>query len=953
MLDGGKVNKPESDESSIASDFSIIPESMNHFTAREGVDEQRGSNIFVKSEEARSAMQGSTTTFGKVLFQDIQASYTADSDIAVCYVLTKEVAAKPSDRVAVYRVGFGSPQDYLTYEWAPVPSDEHDNIPLTVIFKARNLPLEAGEFFQFCYVTHEGQIVGVSTPFQLRSVGEVGGEEVCDEEEEGMVMIRTNESVLHDKIANLHKMNEALLSKTSEMKQKVADLERLLEDKTNQYTVSQHHLQVLETKMKKESSEKCELMGRLGQVVEEKGNLEEKAKLLTKQVKQHEDISVQFNKIKNEKLAVEEELQQVRQSYKEAKCTLMSSQDQLQKSEESIKRLSEELSDVKMDYEGAKKDLEFWTKSAANDQSEKTCLAQKYADANREIVQLSKELDTSRKTIADLEDRLSFTVVELTSSKDELGKVSLQITDAEKKHKISEERQLVVEQDNEQLKQTIVELREQVSQFKKLQESAENGREAAERIACDLSQRLQSAQTEYHNLAHTNLKLAKKLKKLRQTSSVQDGDTMNQSCISRASDWYKVSEMADGLQDEDAEDKRSNFDQERPVNTSVMQQSCLSNSCSAVTHSTSTDEINETVKRNMQVILQELTCQITSLKQQLESKTTSSACSCHNLSSGNVSGAEYKSEVPGSGKEQEGKDKQQGVEKESKTCIPKSNASEPQVAAADQQMLYGSTFLPAQRTAPVFLPDNIKVKMGTGIFKNTLPQQQQHEGGQGVRVKTVLPSAPPLPSNVCAAQGQDSEYPKIIPGVTGTAMSASLKVTSQPTITSAPSALLATDGAENMKSSTLPPPLLPETTPTARQAAVLRHLQPQPQTAHPSGPESDDEDFHSTGESADVPVSSNGPDRTTGEPMQCPMCSLTFPRNALLLLEQHIGSHLEFVCPLCSLAFQRSSQKQFEQHVQDHFADEDGSKDDGDDPLSDPSGPWGKHFRGPRLLEID
>lgn len=75
----------------------------------------------------------------QVLFQSIQATYTADSDIAVSYVLTPSVTAKSSDRIALYRVGFGSPQDYLSYQWAPTPSKDHtlNQLPLTVVFKGK------------------------------------------------------------------------------------------------------------------------------------------------------------------------------------------------------------------------------------------------------------------------------------------------------------------------------------------------------------------------------------------------------------------------------------------------------------------------------------------------------------------------------------------------------------------------------------------------------------------------------------------------------------------------------------------------------------------------------------------------------------------------------------------------------------------------------------------------
>lgn len=117
----------------------------------------------------------------------------------------------------------------------------------------------------------------------------------------------------------LSKEKDKLLGEFSSTREILEQKEKLLEDKTQQLTMCQHHLQVrmedhvitkffslsyifgvwrhsspqtllssvyilntqaLETKMKKESSEKCELMGRVGQVVEEKGHLEDRVKTL-------------------------------------------------------------------------------------------------------------------------------------------------------------------------------------------------------------------------------------------------------------------------------------------------------------------------------------------------------------------------------------------------------------------------------------------------------------------------------------------------------------------------------------------------------------------------------------------------------------------------------------------------------------------------------------------------
>ena len=68
-------------------------------------------------------------------------------------------------------------------------------------FTAETLPRDLGEFYQFCYVTHEAQIVGVSPPFQLVSVGSLRPNDINDEvEEEGLVVVTSQESNLRAKI---------------------------------------------------------------------------------------------------------------------------------------------------------------------------------------------------------------------------------------------------------------------------------------------------------------------------------------------------------------------------------------------------------------------------------------------------------------------------------------------------------------------------------------------------------------------------------------------------------------------------------------------------------------------------------------------------------------------------------------------------------------------------------
>ena len=59
------------------------------------------------------------------------------------------------------------------------------------------LPNDDGEFYQFCYVTHKGEIRGASTPFQFRAASPV--EELLTMEDEGnsdMLVVTTKAGLL-------------------------------------------------------------------------------------------------------------------------------------------------------------------------------------------------------------------------------------------------------------------------------------------------------------------------------------------------------------------------------------------------------------------------------------------------------------------------------------------------------------------------------------------------------------------------------------------------------------------------------------------------------------------------------------------------------------------------------------------------------------------------------------
>lgn len=103
------------------------------------------------------------------------------------------------------QVGWSTARDYYTFLWSPLPENyvEGTVVHRTVVFQGKSeqkpsyywpllidkivlllgfavlivfypppgyyVPNDDGEFYQFCYVTHKGEIRGASTPFQFRA----------------------------------------------------------------------------------------------------------------------------------------------------------------------------------------------------------------------------------------------------------------------------------------------------------------------------------------------------------------------------------------------------------------------------------------------------------------------------------------------------------------------------------------------------------------------------------------------------------------------------------------------------------------------------------------------------------------------------------------------------------------------------------------------------------------
>ncbi|XP_077362791.1 tax1-binding protein 1 homolog A isoform X2 [Festucalex cinctus] len=112
-----------------------------------------------------------TSNFAHVIFQNVGKSFLPQAPLECRYTLTPYITPHPKDWVGIFKVGWSTARDYYTFLWSPMPEkyEPGSTVDRTVAFQGYYVPKSDGEFYQFCYVTHGGDIRGASTPFQFRS----------------------------------------------------------------------------------------------------------------------------------------------------------------------------------------------------------------------------------------------------------------------------------------------------------------------------------------------------------------------------------------------------------------------------------------------------------------------------------------------------------------------------------------------------------------------------------------------------------------------------------------------------------------------------------------------------------------------------------------------------------------------------------------------------------------
>lgn len=327
-----------------------------------------------------SSMQSSN--FAHVIFQNVAKSYLPSAPLECHYTLTQHIQPHPKDWVGIFKVGWSTARDYYTFLWSPMPENyapgSTHNCVLT--YQGYYLPNDDGEFYQFCYVTHKGEIRGASTPFQFRTSSPI--DELLTMEDEGhsdMLVVTTKAGLLELKIEKTMKEKEELLKITAVLERETTQLRQELER--------------LESALSRERE--CS-----DQLVAEREGLLQASDILKAE---SEEVKKACKEMSSKILQLEEDLITVTQKVIEKENELDSIKDKLKK----IKLEKEQL---EFQLKNEKDEKELYKVHLKNTEIENTKLLTE--------VQTLKNLDVSKENL-------------IAHYKEELGKMKLCLSDKE------------------------------------------------------------------------------------------------------------------------------------------------------------------------------------------------------------------------------------------------------------------------------------------------------------------------------------------------------------------------------------------------------------------------------------------------------------------------------------------------------------------------------------------
>ncbi|XP_062425241.1 tax1-binding protein 1 isoform X2 [Rhea pennata] len=419
-------------------------------------------------EVPSSANPLQTSNFAHVIFQNVAKSYLPNTHLECHYTLTQFIHPHQKDWVGIFKVGWSTARDYYTFLWSPMPENytEGSTVNCVLTFQGYYLPNDDGEFYQFCYVTHKGEIRGASTPFQFRTSSPV--EELLTMEDEGnsdMLVVTTKAGLLEFKIEKIIKEKEELLKVTAVLEKETAQLRDQVERLEKELNHEKQRCDQLQT--------------------EQKNNIQASETLKT----ENDDLKKKHDEAASKVLQLEEDIMTVTQK-------AIAKETELDSLKDKLKKIMLEKEQLECALKTEKDEKELYKEDA-------TILKEQLRKAEDQIQASKQEAVLMSKELSDAVNVRDKTMADLHSARLENEKLKKQLADA-----LAELKKITALKNEQEVSSTVEhELRREVEDLKlRLQMAADHYKEKFKE--CQKLQKQVNKFTEQAKIAGNQQKLA-------------------------------------------------------------------------------------------------------------------------------------------------------------------------------------------------------------------------------------------------------------------------------------------------------------------------------------------------------------------------------------------------------------------------------------------------------------
>ncbi|XP_052804707.1 tax1-binding protein 1 homolog isoform X2 [Mya arenaria] len=388
-------------------------------------------------------LKNERSEFATVVFHNIAETYPEDAHVECNYTVTSDLVPTSRDWVALYKVGWMSPKDYIYYEWAPLPKDYTvgQDADASVLFPAHKLPNDDGEFYQFCYVSSSKQIRGASTPFQFRRPGADDYIEIEDEEA-NMLVIRSKTIFLEENLQKAE-LQKQRLQEAQEALQKERD------NIITKYQEAKNRLVAIET-------HNASLVAEVARQREEVGQLKTEMKDM---LSLKEELELKINNVEMANAAVLRERSELKVDLAKAKSEMQALQREKDELAGNNAVLQEQADLYKNHYTTSSTNLEQYSKQSEELQIRLAQQESLIDHLKHTTEKLNAELEDNRQN---LDKQTGINIMD----KDRISELQEQLKNVEDKLSAAEQRKQILQEEMLTYKETQDQLSRQIEKSK-------------------------------------------------------------------------------------------------------------------------------------------------------------------------------------------------------------------------------------------------------------------------------------------------------------------------------------------------------------------------------------------------------------------------------------------------------------------------------------------------------